>query len=170
MISGYIIGDKEVVARLKAMPDRVKADIDAKVRELGFALQRRVQQGYLRGPRPEHLGVVSGTLLRSITQGDANSRSRFESTPATAFAYVGTNVKYAAGWEYGFERRVGAGARGGPRTLMGRALERYIAKHPPGVKQVAARPFLAPALEGMRTLIVGELESLLQRSLARATK
>ncbi len=166
MITGYLVGDKALIARMQAMPERVKQEIDATVMRLGYALQLRVQRDYLRGPRPARLGVKTGRLLRSIAQGAGDSRTHFESTPVSAVAVVGTNVEYAAGWEYGFTRKVGAGARGGPRTLMGKALETYIAKHPPGTKQIAARPFLAPALNDLRPTATRELE----RALIKATK
>jgi phage gpG-like protein len=163
MISGYLIGDKALIAKMNAMPATVKGAIDATVMKLGFALQAKVQADYLRGPRPDRLGVKTGRLLGSITQGDADSRSRFESTPTTSLAYVGTNVSYGQFWEYGFSRRVGAGSRGGKFLHMGpKALESYFAKHPPGDKAYPARPFLAPALSDMRDLITQQLsESLL---------
>jgi phage gpG-like protein len=167
MISGYLVGDKAMIARFQAMPAAVKSALDDEVQKLGYALQLRVQRDYLRGPRPTRLGVKTGRLLRSITQGGSDSRSRFESTATTSYAYVGTNVEYGAPWEYGFAKRVGAGARGGPRTLMGKALETYISKHPPGTKQMAARPFLRPALEDMRSQIVERLQRVLSETAQR---
>ncbi len=170
MISGYLVGDKELIARFRAMPAAVKDEVDATVVKLGYALQLRVQSQYLRGPRPARLGVKTGRLLRSITQSGGDGRSRFESTATTSFAYVGTNVEYAAGWEYGFARKVGAGARGGPRTLTGRARDTYFAKHPPGIKNVAARAFLAPALADVRQKIVDDLTFALKRGAEKAMK
>jgi phage gpG-like protein len=171
MISGYLIGDKALVAKIDGAYAKIKtSEIDPTVRKLGYALQLRVQQNYLRGPRPSKLGVVTGRLLRSITQTGGDGRSRFVSTETSAIFYVGTNVEYAAGWEYGFTRKVGAGARGGPKTLTGKARETYFAKHPPGVRAVAARPFLAPALNDMRSLIVDELTAALQRGATEALK
>lgn len=170
MISGYIVGDRELIAKFEAAGPKIKARIDAEVQKLGFALQLRVQRDYLRGPRPAHLGVVTGRLLRSITQGGADSRSKFVSTPVSAIAIVGTNVEYGAAWEYGFTRKVGAGARGGPRTLTGKSLETYIAKHPPGTKNVPARPFLAPALESFKEQATARLETALFEATRDALK
>ena len=170
MISGYILGDKALIAKFEGAYGKMKPGLDQVVQKLGFALQLRVQRDYLRGPRPAHLGVVTGRLMGSIAQGNAMTRSRFESTPVSAFAFVGTNVEYAAGWERGFTRKIGAGARGGPRTLSGRARETYFAKHPPGVKNIAARPFLAPALADMRQIIVDQLAEALQKSAVDALK
>jgi hypothetical protein len=53
---------------------------------------------------------------------------------------------------------------------MGKALETYIAKHPPGTKQVAARPFLAPALQEMRAEIVERLQRVLVDTAQRTLK
>ena len=91
-------------------------------------------------------------------------------TDTAAIAYVGTNVSYGAFWEHGFTRKIGAGARGGPRTLSGNALATYIARHPPGTRQYAARPFLAPALASMKAKIVADLGAALQRGMVAAMK
>lgn len=169
MITGYLIGGEQLVAKFDAMPARIKASLDATVQKLGFALQGRVMAEYLRGPRPVHLGVRTGRLINSIIQGGPDTRSRFVSSPTSAFAFVGTNVEYAAGWEYGFQRKVGAGARGGKFLGMGeKALATYFAKHPPGIKDVAARPFLAPALADMRQIIVAQMTEALQKTAAEA--
>jgi phage gpG-like protein len=170
MITGTILGDRELIARLNAMPARAKAKIDATVTALGFELERRVKTNYLRGPRPQRLGVKTGRLLASITRGGSESRTRFESTPDKAIYYVGTNVEYGAPWEYGFKMRVGAGARGGPRTITGKALATYFAKHPPGVKSVGARPFLHPALNDMKALITERLGMALRETAQEGLK
>lgn len=163
MITATIIGDRELVAHLRALPDVAKRDIDATVQKVGFRLEDIVKRSYLRGPRPQNLGVVTGRLLSSITRGNVDSRSRFESLPTQANYYVGTNVAYGALWENGFTRRVGAGARGGPRTLSGNALARYIAAHPPGEKTIGARPFLKPALRDVRLLFIEQMQLCLKR-------
>lgn len=171
MISGYLVGDKQLIEKFNGANDKIKAQLDMIVQKLGFALQGKVQQDYLRGPRPGNLGVVTGRLINSITQGGADTRSRFESTATTAFAFVGTNVSYAAGWEHGFSRNVGAGSRGGSFGSMGeKAKATYFSKHPPGVKDVAARPFLAPALAEMHDLIVEQIRSGLQKAASEVIK
>lgn len=167
MISGYIIGDKALVARIRGAGAVVKAEIDQTVQKLGFALQARVQTQKLTG---QVLRVRTGRLRSSISQSAADTRSRFVSTDTTAIAYVGTNVSYGAMWEHGFSRKVGAGARGGPRTLSGKALDSYIRRHPPGVRAVAARPFLEPALFEMRAQIQTELGAALKRGMEKALR
>jgi phage gpG-like protein len=165
MISGYIVGDRALVARIAGAGAIVKAEIDVTVQKLGYALQARVQTQKLTG---QVLRVRTGRLRSSIAQNSADTRSRFESTDTTAIAYVGTNVSYGAAWEHGFSRKVGAGARGGPRTISGKALDSYIRRHPPGVRQVPARPFLAPSLFEMRAQIQTELGAALKRGMQKA--
>jgi phage gpG-like protein len=170
MISGYIVGDKQLIARLQAMAPAMKAEVDRTVNLLGLRLEQIVKDQYLRGPRPTRLGILHGRLSSSITRGHVDSRSRFESAATSAVAYVGTNVEYGAAWEHGFSRKVGAGAKGGPRTLSGAALATYIARHPPGVRQEAARPFLAPALAALRPTIKDELAAAVKRGVEAALK
>ena len=164
MITATIIGDRELVAHLRALPDVAKRDIDATVQKVGFRLEQIVKRDYLRGPRPQNLGVVTSKLITSITKGAADSRTRFESLPMQANYYVGTNVAYGALWENGFTRRVGAGARGGPRTLSGNALARYMAAHPPGEKAVGARPFLKPGLRDVKATFIEQMQLCLKRA------
>ena len=166
MISGYIIGDKALVARLVNAPEAVKRELDQTVQKLGFALEARVVQTKLSG---QVLKRRTGRLAASITTGAAETKSRFESTSLTAFAYVGTNVSYGRAWELGFTRRVGAGARGGP-NLTGKSLATYFAKHPPGTKSYAARPFLKPALQEMRPVIIEQITLAAKRGMAAALK
>jgi phage gpG-like protein len=170
MISGYIVGDRQLIARLTAAPAAIKAEVDRTVSLLGLRLEQIVKDQWLRGPRPTRLGIKTGHLASTITRGAGESRSRFESTSTSAIAYVGTNVGYGAAWEHGFSRKIGAGAKGGPRTLSGQALATYLARHPPGVRQYAARPFLAPALAGFRATVQSELAAALQRGMVAALK
>lgn len=168
MITATLVGDVQLVQRLGAMPTAVRSEIEPTVQRLGYALEARVKANYLRGPRPTHLGVVTGRLSSSIGAGAPESRSRLETTSATIWYYVGTNVGYGTDWEHGFKRRIGAGARGGPRTLTGAARDRYFAQHPPGVKDMQARPFLAPALQDLKPRIISELQAAQLRGMQKA--
>lgn len=168
MITASIVGDRELVAHLRELPAVAKRDIDQTVQKVGRRLEDIVKRSYLRGPRPEHLGVVTSKLITSITLGAPYSRTRFESLPNQANYYVGTNVAYGALWEYGFTRKIGAGARGGPRTLSGNALARYIAAHPPGEKAMAARPFLKPGLRDIKATFIEQMQLCLKRAAVAA--
>jgi phage gpG-like protein len=171
MISATIVGDRQLVQRLKLAPGVVRQEVVKTVKKLGFELQAHVQKDYLTGPRPAKLGVVTNRLRASITPNGGDSRSRFVDTGGDISYYVGTNVSYGALWEYGFRMKVGAGARGGPKSMTHvTELEMYFAKHPAGVKQMAARPFLKPALDDMRQKIIDELQQALTRGMQKAMK
>ena len=75
MISGYLVGDRELVKRLQNLPARVMDPIAATTQRLGYGLQAYVQTRKLTG---QVLKVRTGRLRASITQGNADSRSRFE--------------------------------------------------------------------------------------------
>ena len=167
MISGYLIGDREMVAKLSAMPAAVHDEVLKTVTTLQQRLIAEVVGNKLAG---QVLKRRTGKLAGSIPINAPETRSRMEDDGIRIIAYVGTNVSYGIGWEYGFDRKVGAGARGGPRTLTGKARETYFAKHPPGVKHMAARPFLAPALQEMKPLITRELTDALTRAMQKALK
>jgi hypothetical protein len=170
MITATLVGDRQLVERIGAMPQAIRDELVPAVQRLGFAGEGITKASYLRGPRPAHLGVVTGRLSSSIGSGAPGSRSRLETTATTIFYYWGTNVPYGAAWEQGFARKVGAGARGGPRTLTGGARARYFAHHPPGVKQMAARPFLAPALQDLKPRILDELHAAMLRGMQKALR
>ncbi len=167
MISGSVVGEKAFIEKLAALSPAIKSAVDARVERLGYALQAKVQTNYLRGPRPGRLGVKTGRLLRSITQGAADSRSRFESTATTSIAYVGTNVEYAARWEYGGEQKA--------YTILpknGKALHFFVdgksvfAAHVNmPARKLLPRPFLAPALAEMKPQIVAELADVLKTTM-----
>src|SRR5208282_5539853 len=103
-------------AKLRASPAVVNDRIAKAGDQLGVGLARIVTTQYLSGPRPTRLGRVTGRLVTSIPRGGSETRSRLETEGDRFTAYVGTNVPYGAAWEKGFDRKVGAGARGGPRT------------------------------------------------------
>lgn len=167
MISGYVLGDREVIARLKNMPDKVMDAVAAKVDELGISLQRRVVTGFLSGPRPTHLGRVTGRLAASISRGGADTTSHFERSGTTATAYVGTNVPYGAIWENrGLPARtiVPVHAKALRFTIGGEVIFRKSVNMP----AKAARPFLAPALEEMKPLIISELQKVVTQAAVEA--
>lgn len=169
MISGTVIGDKAFIAKLDALPVALKRDVDATVQKLGYGLQALVQGRYLRGPRPAHLGVKTGRLLRSITQGAADSRSRFETTGTTAFAFVGTNVEYAARWEYGGEQKAYTILPKNGKVLhfMVNGKDVFAAHVNMPARKLEPRPFLAPALSEYKPTIIAQLSATLKTTMER---
>lgn len=165
MISGYLIGDKELVRQLKEMPDVVKTKTRDIVQKLGFRLQAHVQATKLTG---QVLKVQTGRLRNSITAGALDSRSRFEETGLQMVYYVGTNVSYGAVWEYG----------GKPMTIVpksAKALRFMINGSVVFAKRCnvpgrPARPFLAPALQELRPLIITEMEAALKDAMVESLK
>jgi phage gpG-like protein len=171
MITGALIGDKEFVRRLAAMPDAVHAEVERVVTRLGFELQARVQRDKLSG---QVLKVRTGRLRNSIAQGGTDSRSHLESTSDAVYYYVGSNVEYAKFWEKGFQGSVAVKpymrnltmvygrAIANPHKVAVRAFTRQINQ--------PARPFLAPTLAEMRDKIVSELEGALTRAATQAVR
>ena len=140
MITSSVTGSEAVIVRLNAtLPSGVKKSLEKAITSLSIGLQRQVVRDKLSGGV---LGVKTGTLRRSIDQ-------VVTVDDTSVIGKVSTNVKYGKAWEYGFTRRVGAGARGGPRSLSGAALSRYFEKHPPGSKDYPARSFLRSALKDL---------------------
>lgn len=157
MIRGTLVGDRELVARIAAVPQRLKTEVDRLTDALGLRLQASVQRDYLTG---QVLRVRTNRLRGSITRGAQDSRSRFESTPVTAFAYVGTNVSYGRTWEYdGIPAHdvVPIRAKALRFEIGGQVLFRKRVHIP----AQGPRPFLAPALQAMAPMIISSYRALL---------
>jgi phage gpG-like protein len=82
-----------LLARLAGTHDRLKNSLRAAVQRLGFKAQGIVKADKLTG---QVLHARTGTLRRSINL-------KVRETDTGVFATVGTNVKYAAIHEYGFD-------------------------------------------------------------------
>jgi len=126
-----------VIAKLHDMPQRLRAAMTDAINGLTLDMQRSVVLNKLDGQVLKH---QTGTLARSVTQDPAMERNN------GIFGGVYTTLGYGIGWEEGFTRKIGAGARGGPRTLQGNALAKYFERHPPGTRNYK-RPYLKPTLE-----------------------
>lgn len=150
LIVGRIVGSELVQRKLVQIGVDRQKRVRMTVNALGVTLQGKVKSNYLSG---EPLKVQSGRLRRSVNVANTEDGNTFTSS-------VGTNVPYGAYWEKGFDRKVGAGARGGPKKAMtDLAAMKYAAKHPPGTKHEDARPFLTPALADMKDEIRARLAS-----------
>lgn len=159
MITGRVVGAEAVQYRLSAtIPNGVKRNLERAITSLAIGLQREVKSAKLSGAV---LKVKTGTLRRSIDQ-------VVKVTDTSVIGEVSTNVRYGKAWEYGFDRKVGAGARGGPRTLSGSALERYIAKHPAGVRHFPERSFLRSALRDLEAS--GKIDQVIRSAVAEAIR
>jgi hypothetical protein len=138
-----------LIARMNDAPDRMRQALRIAVDRLSIQIQRSVKEDKLTG---QVLHVRTGTGRRSINR-------EMQERPDGIFATIGTNLGYMIGWENGFTKKVGAGARGGPKSLLGLARDRYFMKHPPGERDVAARPFLRPTLQEFEPQIKEDLRA-----------
>lgn len=169
MISGYLIGDRELVAKLTAIPDAVQRDVARTVDNLGLRLIHNVITQKLSG---QVLKRRTGRLAASIARGGADTRSRFEQTATSATSIVGTNVSYGKTWEYGAHvpayqvRPVKAEAL--HFFVHGKEVFAKVANIP--AHDIKARPYLAPALQEMKPLIIAELTRTLKESAQKVMK
>ena len=91
MITAYLVGDQQMLERLRALPDAINSGLLRAITQLGIALQRDAQQNKLSG---EVLSSRTGSLRSSIDlQVD-------QSGPITASVF--SNSRYARVHEYGF--------------------------------------------------------------------
>ena len=93
MITVEVVGDKQLIARLTAMPDNIRSALVRKVRALALMLEATVKGEKLSG---QVLNVVTGALRRSISNEVTTG-----SNSVTAEVYSSGDVKYAAIHEYG---------------------------------------------------------------------
>jgi len=82
VIEGYLVGDREAVARFSHFGPELQSQLVKRVTRLAFALQKRVQETKLSD---QVLHVRTGRLRRSIN-------SRVEEDGARVYGFVGTNV------------------------------------------------------------------------------
>jgi len=97
-------GDRELIAKMGAMPDRLQQALTNKVRFLAQALQRKVQLEHLSGPTGPHtLSVGQNTDGHTGGQLKGSVFNKVESSPSGVIGKVGfgADVVYAAIHEYG---------------------------------------------------------------------
>lgn len=157
MITGYVIGGEQTVAKLGRLSRQGKAAIRVSVQRLTLQLLAKVKAGKLSG---QVLNVRTGRLRRSI-----NQKIKLEKTGV--YGIVGTNVEYARAHEYGGAVTVKAHMRM-MRTAWGRAV-----KNPRKI-QVRAhtvnypeRSFLRSALADMEPDIRAEIQKALIGGMTR---
>lgn len=140
MIRVEVVGSEEVRANLELASHTVHKRVVEAVSRVGVMLTRRVKEK-LNG---EVLKVgKTGNLRRSI-------HAEFTDDSSGVTGTVGTNVPYGRMWELGFDRKVGAFARGGGAGMTAAQRAAYAASHPPGVKHEAPRSFLGSTIDEMR--------------------
>lgn len=90
-------GDREVVAKFVALPQKLRQALLAKIQELAINLRDKVQSEHLSGPTGEHtLNVITGNLRASLQADWSDNGSEI-----TGRVFYSGDVPYAAIHEFG---------------------------------------------------------------------
>ncbi len=154
MITAYLVGDEQLLERLRALPDAVNSGLLRGITQLGIELQRHVQEDKLSG---QVLRSRTGSLKSSIDL-------RVDQSSGAITASVFSDSRYAGVQEYGFAGTVSVRASlrrireafGRPiaeKTISVRAYDRRM--------DLPERSFLRSALEDMAPAIRDEVEAVL---------
>lgn len=155
MIKGWIVGDRETVAKLDTFSMVMMSSLKDGVGRLALKLLAYVKEHKLSG---QALNVKTGRLRRSINQ-------RVETTATSAYGIVGTNVAYARRHEMGFTgtEQVRAHLRM-MKQAFGRMVknprEIMVSQHPRNVKY-PAHSFLRSSLADMEPEIKAGMQQVL---------
>ena len=160
MITAYLVGDVQLLDRLRVLPDAINSGLLRGITQLGIELQRHVQQDKL-----------SGQVLRSRT-GSLRSSIDLEvdHSSGTVTASVFTDSRYAGAQEYGFAGTVSV--RASLRRIR-EAFGRPIAEKAISVRaydrrmDLPERSFLRSALEDIAPDIRDEVEAALAEAVSQ---
>jgi len=152
MITGYLVGDRQVLERLRALPDAAHSSLLRALTRLGIELQRDVQQDKLSGSLRSSIDLTVDQSGGAIT------------------ASVSSGSRYAGAQEYGFAGTVSV------RTSLRRitkAFGRPIAETTINVRaydrrmDLPERSFLRSALEDMGPAIREEVQAALTEAVSK---
>jgi phage gpG-like protein len=157
LIAAYILGEGEILARLRAIPDAVNWGLARAITKLGIDLQNKVQQDELSG---QVLTIRSGALKSSI-------ELRIDQGASGITASIFSDSDYARAHEFGFSGTVDVRASlrnikeafGRPiseKTINVRAYRRRM--------NLPERSFLRSAMEEMAPEIRDEVEATLREA------
>jgi hypothetical protein len=160
VITAYLVGDEQLLERLRALPEAINSGMARSITQLGIDLQRNVQQDKLGG---QVLKNRSGALKSSVDL-------RVAQSARGVTANVFTDLQYGAAQEYGFAGTVSVGASlrrikqafGRPiaeKTISIRAYDRRM--------DLPERSFLRSALEDMTPAIREGLEAALAEAVSQ---
>lgn len=160
MIFAYLVGDEQVLERLRALPDAINSGLLRAITQLGIELQRNVQQDKLSG---QVLRSRSGSLRSSI-------ELRVDQSGGAVTASVFSDSRYAGAQEYGFAGTVSV--RASLRRVT-EAFGRPIAEETINVRaydrrmDLPERSFLRSALEDMGPAIRAEVHAALTEAVSQ---
>ena len=160
MITAYLVGDEQLLERLRGLPDAINSELLRGITQLGIELQRAVQQDKLSG---QVLRSRTGSLKSSIDL-------RVDQSGGAIAASVFTDSRYAGVQEYGFAGTVSVRASlrrireafGRPiaeKTISVRAYDRRM--------DLPERSFLRSALEDMMPAIREGVEAALAETVSQ---
>lgn len=159
MLNVTLVGERELVARLGAMPGKLQASLLRKVSELALRLEAKVKREKLMGQVLKHR---SGRLLRSI-------QHKVEQSPGavTGKVYSSGDVKYAGIHEYGGKTPPHVIEAKNAKALVfmraGKAVFYQRVNHPGSV--MPERSYLRSTLREMKPEIVSGLEKTVKETL-----
>jgi len=159
VITAHLVGDEEVLARLRSIPGAVNTGLVRTVTKLGLDLQRRVQHDGLSG---QTLAVRSGLRKSTI---DLSLEQSGDYVTAT----ISSGSEYAHADEFGFTGTVDV--RAGLRRVkeaFGRPTSEKLINTRAHSRRMALpeRSFLRSALEEMGSAIRDEVEAAVREALA----
>ena len=151
MITAYLVGDEQLLERLRALPDAINSGLARSITQLGIDLRRNVRQDKL-----------SGQVLRSRTGALKSSIDlRVDHGARIVSASVFTDLRYGAAQEYGFAGTVSVGASLRIREAFGRPIaEKTISVRAHNRRMdLPERSFLRSVLEDMTPAIRAAVEA-----------
>jgi len=160
VITAYLVGDEQLLERLRALPGAINLGLLRGITQLGIELQREVQQDKL-----------SGQVLRSRTGSlKASIELQVDQSDGAISASIFTDSRYASVQEYGFAGTVSVRASlrrireafGRPiaeKTIRVRAYDRRM--------DLAERSFLRSALKDMTPAIRDRVEAVLAEAVSQ---
>ena len=160
MITAYLVGDEQLLERLRALPDAINLGLLRGITRLGIGLQSDVQQDKLSG---QVLRSRTGLLRSSIDL-------RVDQSGGAITASVFSDSRYAGVQEYGFAGTVSV--RASLRRIR-EAFGRPIAEKTISVRahdrrmDLPERSFLRSALEDMTPAIRDGVEAALAEAVSQ---
>ncbi len=151
MITGTIVGDRELVAKFEQMPNRLREELKAGIGRAALLVQVQSKEAKLSG---QVLQVRTGRLRRSINV-------KTSETATAVSASVGTNVAYARVHEYGFQGTVSVREHLATSKLGNKFTVRGHNRN----VNVPEKSFLRSALADMAPQIRVEFEQAIQRAM-----
>lgn len=113
-----VVHDEKAIADLSKLGEMLPDWNEIGIKRAAEFVRGVVQKYYLRGPRPEKLGVRTARLINSV---DTETKREGRDTRA----WVGTNAKSDSGYNYPAYWEYDGSKHGGPRPFLRPAVEEH---------------------------------------------